>query len=309
MKKISLFILVSLASCAVQAQSQTLQERLGYSRDAKLLILHADDLGMAHSQNAASIKAFEMGPVNSGSIMVPCPWFPEIAAYARANPTIDLGLHLTLTSEWKYLKWAPILPAREVPGLVNKEGFLFSSVDSLRMNGKPGEVEMELRAQIEKALQFGIDVTHLDSHMGALFSNADYLKVLIKLGREYKIPVLLSKDGVRSTFNADLKDMLNEKDVLMDGVFTAMPADFSNGMENYYAKVFSTLKPGVNIILMHLAYDDREMQAATIDHPDWGAAWRQADYDFFTSDKCRKMLADQNIKLVTWREIRDRWVR
>ena len=119
--------------------------------------------------------------------MVPCPWFSEIAAYARTNPTADLGLHLTLTSEWNFLKWGQVSSKTEVPGLVNQNGFLFSTADSVHRSGKPAEVEKELRAQIEKAKQFGIDVTHLDSHMGALFGYAEYLKVSIKLDREYKL--------------------------------------------------------------------------------------------------------------------------
>jgi len=96
---------------------RTLAERLGYPRVAKLLIVHADDLGMAHSINAATIKAFETGLVNSGSIMIPCPWLPEIAAYARANPNADLGLHLTLTSEWKLFRWGSVLPKDSVRSL------------------------------------------------------------------------------------------------------------------------------------------------------------------------------------------------
>ena len=105
----------------------TLQEKLGYSKDTKLLIIHADDLGVSHSENEASIHAMENGSVNSASIMVPCPWFPEIAAYARTHPKADLGLHLTLTSEWKYYKWGPVVSKEKVPGIVNKGGFLFGS--------------------------------------------------------------------------------------------------------------------------------------------------------------------------------------
>src|SRR5687768_18465710 len=106
-----------------QPVSQTLPERLGYSPDAKLLIVHADDLGMAHSVNAATIKALETGLVNSGSIMVPCPWLSEIATYARANPQADLGLHLTLTSEWTSFRWGPVMPKDRVSSLLDKDGY------------------------------------------------------------------------------------------------------------------------------------------------------------------------------------------
>ena len=307
MKKI--LIPVLLLNVLITSAQLTLQEKLGYSKDARLLIIHADDLGVSHSENEASIYAMENGSVNSASIMVPCPWFPEIAAYARTHPKADLGLHLTLTSEWKYFKWGPVASKEKVRGIVNKSGFLFETVDSLQLNGKPVEVEKELRAQIERAKQFGIDVTHFDSHMGSLFGKAEYLKVLIKLGREYKVPVLLSKPAMRFAFNLNLDSFINAKDIVLDMIYTANPQDYNNGMENYYSGVLKSIQPGVSIILLHAAYDDREMQGITVDHPEWGAAWRQADFNFFTSENCKKLLKEQHIHLITWREIRDKLLR
>ena len=309
MKKIFLSILI-LGCIVITAKAQkTLQEKLGYPKDSKLLILHADDLGMSHSENAATTYAMENGSVNSASIMVPCAWFSEIAVYARAHPKADLGLHLTLTSEWDFLKWGPVASKTEVPGLVNKNGFLFSTVDSVQRSGKPAEVEKELRAQIEKAKQFGIDITHLDSHMGTLFGKIEYLKILIKLGREYKVPVLLTKSGFRAAFNVDLDTVINDKDVALDMIYTASPDDYKKGMDNYYTGVFKSFQPGVSIIIFHTGYDDSELKAATINHIDWGAAWRQADFNFFASEQCKKLLKDQNIHLITWREIRDKLLR
>src|ERR1700733_5575955 len=117
-------ILFLFYSVLVSGQRKSIQERLGYPKNAKLLIIHADDVGVSHSENAATISALEKGCVRSASIMVPCPWFPEIAAYAKLHPEMDFGLHLTLTSEWTYYKWGPVTPAQKVPGLVNKNGFL-----------------------------------------------------------------------------------------------------------------------------------------------------------------------------------------
>src|SRR4030095_3294915 len=303
------FLAILLLQVLLATAQKTLQEKLGYAKDAKLLILHADDLGMSHSENAATIYAMEKGSVNSASLMVPCPWFSEIAAYARAHPTADFGLHLTLNSEWNFLKWGPLASKSDVPALINQNGFFFSSVDSVQRSGKPAEVEKELRAQIEKAKQFGIDVTHLDSHMGALFGRSEYLKILIKLGREYKVPVMLSKPGFRAVFNVNLDSLITEKDVVLDMIYTASPQDYKNGMENYYTNVFKSLQPGVSILIFHTAYDDAEMKAATINFTDWGAAWRQADFNFFTGEQCKKLLKEQNIQLITWREIRDKLLR
>ncbi len=287
----------------------TLPERLGYAKDTKLLIIHADDLGVSHSENEASIYAMEKGSVSSGSIMVPCPWFPEIAAYARAHPMADLGLHLTLTSEWKYLKWGSVFNKEKVPGLLNKNGYFFESVDSLLQKGKPAEVEKEIRAQLERAKAFGIDFTHLDSHMGSLYANADYLNIMIKLGREYKVPVMLMKPAQPSAAILNLDSVISSKDVVLDMIYIANPPDYKNGMDKYYTGVLKSVQAGVSIILLHAAYDEKEMQAVTIDHPDYGAAWRQADFNFFTSEQCKKILKEQQIHLITWREIRDKLLR
>jgi predicted glycoside hydrolase/deacetylase ChbG (UPF0249 family) len=308
MKLKASFIICFLFSTGLVAQ-KSIQEQLGYAKETKLLIIHADDLGVAHAVNDASEMAMEKGSVSSASIMVPCPWFAETAAYAHIHPEADFGLHLTLTSEWKNYKWSPVTSKTEVPSLVNKNGFLYSSVDSVYGHATLADVEKELRAQIEKAKQFGVDFTHFDSHMAALFGDAEHLKLLIKLGREYKVPVLLNKSGPRSAFNVSLENYLTEKDVQLDGIYTATPADYKNGMENFYVNILKNLKPGLTEIIMHAAYDNSEMQAVTIDHPDWGSAWRQADVNFFKSKKCRKLLQDQNIHLITWREIRNKLLR
>jgi predicted glycoside hydrolase/deacetylase ChbG (UPF0249 family) len=289
------------------AQQLTLQERLGYPKDAKLLIIHADDLGVSHSQNQASIRALEKGSVSSASIMVPTPWFAEIAAYAVAHPKADLGLHLTLTSEWEYYKWGPV--ACDVPSLKNKEGYFYSDVDSVYHYASLDDIEKELRAQIEKAKAAGIDFTHFDSHMVALFGRPDYLKLLIKLGKEFKVPVLLASKGPRSIAAEHLDSSITNKDIMLDHVYTASPSDYRGGMPNFYTKVFRSLQPGVSILIIHTAYNTNEMQSITMGHTDWGAAWRQADFDFFTSEQCRKLLTERHIHVITWREIRDKLLR
>ena len=307
MKKI--FISILFLQAFIAHAQKTLQEKLGFSKESKLLILHADDLGMSHSENSATIYGMEHGSINSASIMVPTPWFSEIAAYAHVHPMADMGLHLTLTSEWDYLKWGPVASKSDVPGLVNKNGFLFSSVDSVLRSATAQEVEKELRAQIDKARQFGVDFTHLDSHMGTIFSKPEYLKVLIKLGREYKVPVLLSKPVFLAAFNVNLDTLTTDKDVLIDMIYIANSQNYKSGMENYYTQVLKAIKPGVSELIFHVGYDDSEMKAATINHIDFGAEWRQADFNFFTSENCKKLLKENNIHLITWREIRDKLLR
>jgi len=309
MRKYTVIYCAILLGCSsIWAQNKTIAERLGYPPDSKLLIIHADDLGVTHSENMASISGLENSPVNSASIMVPCPWFPEIAAYARENSSADLGLHLTLTSEWKHYKWGPVTSKDSVSSLVNKEGYFYALVDSLVMYARPEHVEIELRNQVKKAYRFGIDVTHLDAHMGAAVSTPEYIAAYIKIGQEFNLPVLLDS-RIYNVDNTKIKTLLNDKTVVVDHILTILPDDFEKGTKQYYINLFKNLEPGLSCLLIHLAYDDEEMQAVTVDHPTWGAAWRQADYDFFTSPDCRLVLEEENIVLVTWRALRDKITR
>lgn len=293
------FLLLLATSCL--AQKPNLAQRLGYAKDAKLLIIHADDLGVAHSVNAATIAAFEEGIVNSGSIMVPCPWFPEIANYSKVNPSIDLGLHLTLTAEWESYKWGPVTPTIQVPKLINEQGFLYDNCAAVVRNVSVATIEKELRAQVDRALAFGVNVSHLDSHMGCLF-NPKYFEAYLKVGREYGLPVLVPASGLQQ-FPAMAEKIL-PTDIVIDNIFMLNPADAKKGAAAYYADQLKNLPAGVSEMIIHVAYDDAEMQAVTINHPDFGAAWRQSDFDYFTSAECRKILQEGGIQLITWSDLK-----
>ncbi|HEX7014246.1 MAG TPA: polysaccharide deacetylase family protein [Cyclobacteriaceae bacterium] len=304
MKKVLLLLIALAGIQSAHSQQSGLPERLGYPAGTKLLIVHADDIGVSHSQNAATFEAFAGGLVSSGSILVPCPWFPEIAEYARNHPAADLGIHLTLTSEWNLYKWGPVAPREKVPSLVDDKGFLYADVATVVSKGKPADVETELRAQIERAKKFGIDPTHFDSHMGTLFSSPEFLKIYIELGREYKVPVMLI-NAITSAYPG----LANENDVIIDQIFIASPADYKNGMKAFYTKTLKSIPPGVSCLIIHTAHDNAEMQAVTKGFVDYGSAWRQADLDFFTSETCRQILREEKIQLITWKEIRDKLLR
>ena len=289
------------AQTVEQSNAKTLAERLGYPRDAKLLIVHADDLGMAHSINAASVKALEGGLVNSASIMVPCPWFPEIAAYARSHPEVDFGLHLTLTSEWSFYRWGPVLSKDRVPSLLNRDGYLYPTEVEAAARIDPREVEAEIRAQIERARAFGIKPTHLDSHMGTLYQNQALFETLLRVARDYKLPVQISREWfARMKY---LPSLVGPGDIVIDRIISIEPGVPPERWAEFYTEAIKSIQPGVTEMIVHLAYDDEEMRAATVNHPDWGAGWRQRDFDFFTSSLFRQLLQENAIKLITWREI------
>ena len=294
-------IAIFVMSPFTSGQTASLPARLGYAPDTKLLIVHADDLGMAHSVNAASIKAFETGLVNSGSIMVPCPWLPEIAAYARKYPEADLGLHLTLTSEWNLFRWGPVLSKDRVPSLLTRDGYLYPTETEAASHADAREAEAEVRAQIERARSFGIQPTHLDSHMGTLYQNEALFRVFLRVSRENKLPIRMSKDWLtRAPF---ISSNLTPDDIVIDRIIDIGPNVRPEGWAAFYTEAIKSIGPGVTAITVHLAYDDEEMRAATLDHPDWGASWRQRDLDFFTSAAFRRLLLENNIKLITWREL------
>jgi len=290
-----------VAPCSAQTPPKTLQEKLGYPQDAKLLIVHADDLGVTHSVNAASIRALESGGINSASLMVPCPWFPEIADYAKSHPDADFGLHLTLTSERVYYRWGPVAPREKVPSLVDANGY-FHHDWSTETRIDPRDVETELRAQIARAVAMGVKPTHLDSHQNRLFqTNKDLFEVILRVAHENRLPVLIPR-GWFGEFRY-LEKSLISSDVVIDRVITMEPGVPPEKWSDFYRNALQHLDPGVTELVIHLAYADAEMVAATRERDTWGAEWRQRDFDFFSSAEFQKLLRDNNIHLITWRDL------
>src|SRR5882762_500961 len=229
---LSLFLLaIAVHGASAQGTQNSLAEKLGFPRDAKLLIVHADDVGATHSVNAATIQGLESGLVNSASLMVPCPWFPEIADYAKSHPGADFGLHLTLTSERVYYRWGPVASKDKVPSLVDENGYFHHDwKPATRIN--PKEVDLELRAQIDRAYAMGIRPTHLDSHQYRLFDNGqDLFEVVIRIAHDYKLPVFVARDWFAE--RPYLEKSLGPADIVIDHTITIAPSvapDISNNV-------------------------------------------------------------------------------
>jgi len=295
-----IFAILALVSQA-PAQSKSLAERLGYPADSKLLIIHADDLAVAHSEDAASFDALDKRAASSASIMIPCPWLTEVADYAMAHPDADLGLHLTLTSEWQIYRWGPVSPRDQVPSLFGTSGYLWPETGAAVEHIKADEAEREIRAQVERAEAMGIHPTHLDSHMAVLFSRPDLFAAYVKVAHEYKLPFLAMRDP-----NAPpaLRAVLSDKDIVPDAIVMANPKIAASEWTNFYATAIQNLKPGLTEIIVHLGHDDAELRAVTLNHPDYGAAWRQRDYDVITGPEFKKQLDDHHVILIHWSEIK-----
>ena len=294
--------LVATPAQPVPGHARTVQERLGHPAGARLLVIHADDLGMAHSVNRATFEALEQGHITSASILVPCPWFPEVARWARAHPDADLGIHLALNSEWSGYRWGPVLSAAAVPSLLDPHGYFPLTEAAVVERARMQDVERELRAQIDRARSAGIRLSHLDSHMATLFRTRQLFEVYRRLGDRYGLPVLVERHGARGGSDAAWQpDAV--PDALVDRVISIAPGVAPADWMAAYERLLAPLPPGVYQLIVHLAYDDDEMRGATEGHVDWGAAWRQSDLDLVRSRAFQQFLQRQGFVLVTWKAL------
>ena len=289
---------ILLVTSTLSAQTRTIAERLGHPRNAKLLILHADDLGVAHSENAASFDALDKGAINSGSVMMPTPWVTEVVEYTKKNPNADIGLHLTFTSEWKTYRWGGLAPRDQVPSLYDPDGTFPQLTKTFVARAKVAEVEKELRAQVKQAYAVGLRPTHLDSHMTALFTTPELFRMYVGVAREYKLPFTYY-----GTQTPAIRAVLTENDIVPSAVIMAEEAGSREQWMRFYLDAIRNLKPGLSEILVHLGYDDSELRAVTAGYDVFEAKWRQRDYDVMTSPEFQKALKDNGVVLVTWRDI------
>jgi predicted glycoside hydrolase/deacetylase ChbG (UPF0249 family) len=282
---------------------------VGVEEDSKrYVIIHADDAGMSHSVNRATIAAMEQGIVSSASIMVPCPWFKEIAAYAKAHPERDFGIHLTLNSEWANYRWGPVAGKDKVPSLVDKEGYLWDNVEEVAANAKTADVEVELEAQVQRALDFGVPVTHLDTHMGALVCRPDLVEAYVNVGVKFNVPVFFLRnlgnevpnEQVRARslpliaklekHNLPVLDYLTQ--LYTDGGFDEKRAEYLNAI--------ATSKPGIQYLILHCGYDDSELQAITS-----SSKRRDIDRRVFTDPGFIEAVKKTGVEVVSWKQVRE----
>ena len=266
-------------------------ERLGFSPGTTVAVVHADDIGMSHAANIGAFAALDAGPATCGSVMVPCPWFSEAAEMARARPEVDLGVHLTLNAEFGGYRWGPVAGHTAVPSLVDDAGHLQRTSRETVKSGSADDVRTELRAQIDAALAAGIDVTHLDSHMGTVF-HPKFFDVYLELGREYRLPLFLPR----------AEELRPDPDgfIVFDG-YDAESLGFEPGQGlAHNERRIGRLGAGLNYLICHPAQGGDELSAITDT-----AHQRDFERQFYGGRAGRATLSDAGVETIGMRRLRN----
>jgi chitin disaccharide deacetylase len=282
--------------------------KLGLADQDRAVIIHIDDVGSCQAANAAYAELVDFGLISSAAIMVPCPWFPQAAAYCRANPKVDMGVHLTLNSEWDEYRWGPVSTRDNSTGLLDNEGYFYRRQPPVQEKADPEAAYIELKSQIDRALAAGIDPTHMDGHMGTII-HSKFIPIYVRLALEYRLPpsILIRGDeqGYRS-IGVDpeiavkaINDLENQGVPLLDNV-AGMPLDKPENRLETAKEIFGALKPGITHLYLHPCHDTPELRATM---PDWRD--RVGDYEVFLQEELRQFIKDQGIHIIGNRVLRD----
>lgn len=320
------FLLFVLFTSFAHAQDTTYAERLGYPRGSRVVIMHVDDVGMSLDVNRGAVESMTQGAASSCSVMMPCPWVPGYVHYLKEHPETDAGLHLTLTSEWKDYRWGPLAGKPAVPGLVDPEGAMWASVEDVAKHASADEVEKEIRAQVERALAMGFRPTHMDSHMGTLFATPAFIQRYVKLGMEYKIPIMFPGGhntliaGQMKSTAADMQTarMVGKAlwaaglpvidDLANDSYAPHLPAGAQPTEENlrkyktqYYINLLKSIKPGITYVIMHCIRPTEVFSSISDSGP-----IRHGDYLAMMNPDLKKFMEKEGIIVTTMRELMKR---
>ncbi|HOB83336.1 MAG TPA: polysaccharide deacetylase family protein [Bacteroidales bacterium] len=304
-------IMVIMISCSNE-KDNTNAGKLGFPAGTKVLLMHCDDAGMCEEANIAVSNYFITGDIRSAAVMIPCPYAEAMVQWAKTQGSPDLGVHLTLTSEWKTWRWGTVADSVNVPGLIDPEGKMWHDVPDVLMHATAEEVETEVRAQINKVLGMGFRPTHIDTHMGTLYGSIDYLKVFLKIAKEYNLPanaIDLSDPAIAENFRkegypitTEVVDLLNEYPLPKLDNFSSVPngKSYEEKRENFFALV-SSLKPGLTEIIFHPSVETDNLKTIT-------NSWQQRvwEAELFSDPLVKKFFEDNGIVLITWKEIMER---
>lgn len=289
-------------------QPNPLLKKLGFSENDRVAIIHADDVGMCQASVQAFAELDAFGLVTCGAVMVPCPWFPKAAEYAREHPQTDLGLHVTLTSEWQYYRWGPVSTRDPRSGLLDAEGFFPHRSEEVQKQANPRAVQKEIWTQFERARQFGIALSHIDTHMGAVV-HPRFLQAYVDLARKNHLPAMILRmdepallgmglNPVTAKLGARLIQQLEASGFPMADAIFQMPLNQPENRLDIAKAAFAALKPGITHFVIHPAVDTPELRAIT---PDWRG--RVADYLTFQREDLRDYIRQIGVQVIGYRTI------
>jgi hypothetical protein len=285
-------------------------QKLGYSDNERLVIIHTDDIGMCHASLQAFKDLWKFGTITSGAVMVPCPWFPATAQMCRENPEIDMGVHATLNAEWENYRWSPLSTRDPASGLLDADGYFHQWQDAVYQNAKPEAVDAEVNAQIERALAAGIDVTHVDSHMGTIMSPL-FIQSYIQAAASRRLPNMLPRtdaqgmeitgmsEGELRVYEPIMNQLLEAGIPMLEGLLS-MPLNEPDGQMETAKQLLGNLPVGITHFVLHPSLDTAELRSIA---PDWES--RVANYNTFMSDELKKFIEQEDIKLIGYRQIRN----
>ena len=284
-------------SLSVHAEP-TYGERLGWKAEDRILIIHCDDVGMSYANNEGAAEALDYGLVTSVSVMMPCAWVPGWLPYMKKNPDTDMGLHLTLTSEYDFYRWAPLAGKNQVPGLSDEQGCLPDNVGLVVKNATADEVELEIRAQIDRAETMGLPITHMDSHMGTLF-RPEFIERYVKVGIEKQIPVLMVPRAgaiAEKVWEGGLPVLDHVNGDSYDWKTTDI--DEKVGL---YVEAIRNLKPGITYMIIHCTKPNDVFPVISGNRD-----FLYGDYYAMIDPRTKKAIEEEGIILTTWKELKAR---
>lgn len=290
--------------------SNPVLRRLGFADDDRVVIIHTDDIGMCQATVSAFANLVDFGLISSSAVMVPCPWFPQVATYCRQHPQVDLGVHLTLTSEHDHCRWGPISTRDPVSGLMDQEGYFYRQSEQVQEHGDRAAVRLELEAQVDRALVADIDVTHVDTHMGTV-AHPKFIPAYVQLALQHCLPPMILRsdeaawrkmdmDSERAAFAAQFVQLLEAQGLPLLDNLIALPLDQPADRVELAKKTFDSLPPGLTHFIIHPAQDTPELRAIT---PNWQS--RVADYQAFTSRELRDYIRNSGLQVIGYRALRD----
>ena len=283
-------------------------KKLGFSDNDRAVIIHTDDIGMCHASVQAFKDLWAFGTITSGATMVPCPWFPAVVQMCIENPEIDMGVHATLNAEWESYRWGPVSTRDPVSGLMDADGYFHQWHPAVYQNAKPEAVAVEVNAQIEKALAAGMDVTHVDSHMGTIM-NPLFIQSYLDAAASRLLPNLLPRVGSQGISlmgrgepekTVPILRQMEEIGVPMVDAILGMPLEHGDDHIGVAKKLFGEVPVGITHFILHPSIDTAELRAIA---PDWPA--RVANYNAFMSDELKTFMEKENLKLIGYRPIRE----